>query len=310
MLNTPIWQLAYQPATDYPLYLTKTIYELTQASGLIKFMHRAHFRRRSLAKCNGAPWDFYGYAKRRPVALPMLWSGVTPTHMSALRTAAAKRPWLTGFLAAVALAGAIALFVFLDIDWHALQHALAALDTGTVLVLTTVLPLFGLPISLVYFVIGARFGPVDGLGVVTLITVLHLLGTHLIGRGVLRKQLERVLTKTNHRTPRVPPGENTAIALMVLLAPAVPYFIRNYILALSGIPLRAYFWIALPIHVLRSYVALFIGDFGSAPSQRGVVLIVVYYVIQLGVLSAVAWWLRKRHKRLAEPHAAAGAGVV
>jgi uncharacterized membrane protein YdjX (TVP38/TMEM64 family) len=178
-----------------------------------------------------------------------------------------------------------------------------------VLTITAVLPLVGFPISMVYLLLGARFGPVLGLAVVTGITALHLLGTHWIARSFLRRPLLRFIERRKHHVPEVPPGENAAIALMIMLAPAIPYFVRNYVLALSGIPLRIYLWIALPIHVLRSYVALFLGDFGSSPSDRAWVFLGIFYGTKLAIFAGVAWWLRARHKRNAALRVHATTGV-
>ena len=201
-------------------------------------------------------------------------------------------------LGAVLISTALGWLITTDFEWQSIPRAMDRLNTPLVLALTMGLPLAGLPISMVYLLIGARFGPMIGLGIVFVITALHLLGTHWITRSFLRRPLLRFIARCNHRVPEVPPGENGAITLMVLLAPAIPYFVRNYVLALSGIPIRIYFAIALPVHVVRSYVALFIGGFSSAPSHDGMIFIGVFYTAQLAVFAGIAWWLRKRHHRL------------
>ncbi len=230
--------------------------------------------------------------------------------MRAFRSLSLKRRWLIGGLAVVALGGAIVWLISTGFDWRAIPRAMNRLNSAAILSLTTVLPLAGFPISMVYLLIGAHFGPVIGLSIVAGVTTLHLLGTHWIARSFLRRPLLRFIEGRKHRVPAVPPGENGAIALMVMLAPAIPYFVRNYVLALSGIPLRIYFWVALPIHVLRSYVALFLGNFGSSPSHRGLIFLGVFYGTKLTVFACVAWWLRKRHKRLAASRLKPGAGTV
>jgi uncharacterized membrane protein YdjX (TVP38/TMEM64 family) len=219
------------------------------------------------------------------------------------RTPSSKRRWLIGGFAVLAAAVGVLWLIAAGFDWMAVPRAMNRLDTGTVLVLTTILPLAGFPISMVYLLVGARFGPAIGLLMVSGITALHLLGTHWIARSFLRRPLQRFVERRNHHVPEVPPGENFAVALMVMLAPAIPYFVRNYVLALSGIPLRVYLWVALPIHVLRSYVALFLGDFGSQPSQRALVFLGIFYGTKLAIFACVLWWLRRRHKRIAAQRA-------
>ena len=73
-----------------------------------------------------------------------------------------------------------------------------------------------------------------GVVVVAGLTALHLLGSHWIGRGYLRKPLERWLEKRKYRLPELSPGEDASIALMAVLVPGPPYFVRNYLLAVSG----------------------------------------------------------------------------
>jgi uncharacterized membrane protein YdjX (TVP38/TMEM64 family) len=221
-----------------------------------------------------------------------------------------KRRWLIGGLAALALGGAAFWLITADFDWQAIPRAMDRLNAPTILLLSAVLPLAGLPISMVYLLIGVRFGPAVGLGIVAAMTALHLLGTHWIARSFLRRPLLLLIARHKHRVPEVPPGENVAVSLMAMLAPAIPYFVRNYVLALSGIPIRVYFWVALPIHVLRSYVALFLGGIGSSSSQHGLVFLAIFYSTKLTIFACVAWWLRRRHKRLAASRAKATASTT
>ncbi len=217
--------------------------------------------------------------------------------MSAPHPSQSKRPWLIGGLVVLIFGGVIAWIMIAEIDWQALPRAMNRLDTPAILALTAVLPVVGFPISMVYLLLGARFGPVVGMGIVAGITAIHLLSTHWITRGFLRQPLMRFMSRHNHRVPAVLPGENGAISLMIMIAPAIPYFVRNYVLALSGIPFRVYFTIALPVHVARSYVVLFLGDFGSSPSRSGLIFLGVVYACQFTILGGLAWWLRRHHQR-------------
>lgn len=223
----------------------------------------------------------------------------TCVMLNAFKDPARQRRWVYGSLVVLALAVGVLWLMAAGVEGAAVIQAMNRLGTGPLVVLAAVLPVAGFPISMVYLLIGARFGPVIGLGIVGGVTAVHLLGTHWIARGFLREPLLRLVKRRGHHVPVVPPGENAAIALMVMLAPAIPYFVRNYVLALSGIPLRIYLWVALPIHVLRSYVALFLGEFGSSPSRGGLVFLGIFYSVKLALFAVVAWWLRARHKRMA-----------
>ncbi len=208
-----------------------------------------------------------------------------------------KRHFLIAGVTVMVAAGVCVALYYSGFDWQRIPRAMEKLNTAVLLALAATLPLAGFPISLVYLSLGARFGPLAGLAVVTVVTAAHLVATHWIARSFLRKRLTAFIEDRGHKVPQVPKGDNTAVALIVMLAPGVPYFIRNYVLALSGIPLRIYFCVALPVHLLRSFVVLFLGDLGSAPSGRGAVLLAIIYAVKFTIFAVVAWRLRLRHRR-------------
>ncbi len=207
-----------------------------------------------------------------------------------------RRKWLAlGFFLAV-LAG-IAVVVFIEVDWRKLSEAIDRLNTAAVIGLMATLPLAGFSIGLVYLIAGAKFGPLLGGAVVFGVTAVHLLATHGIARRLLRRRMERFLERRHYRLPLIPEGENASIALMGALMPGLPYFARNYLLALSGVPLRVYFWVCLPVYVARSYLVIFLGDLSSDPSRRWLVILGVVYAIKLAICAYLMVRLRRRYRQ-------------
>ncbi|MEO5958980.1 MAG: hypothetical protein ABIZ49_05715 [Opitutaceae bacterium] len=220
-----------------------------------------------------------------------------------------KSFWTGAALAILAVAG-VALFLWRsDYDWSAITRAVDKLNPIAVIPLMAVLPVFGFPIALVYLVAGARFGPVGGGLVVAAITAFHLLATHAVAQSFLRGPIQRFVEKRHRRLPQIPADEHDAIAVIAALAPGLPYVLRNYILALSGVRLRVYFWICLPIYVARSYVTILLGDFSNDPSGRGIFIIVAIDVLKVSICGAVIWWLRRRHRRRRGPIDVSPGGV-
>lgn len=205
-----------------------------------------------------------------------------------------RRWWLIGGLAAVALA--IAALSAAGFDWAKLQHSIEGLNGFLVFALMALLPVGGFSIGIVYLVAGAKFGPLLGGVTVAAATAVHLLLTHWISRSFLRAPLLRLLERRKHRLPDIPAGENAAISVMAALMPGVPYFARNYLLALSGVPLRVYFWICLSIYVVRSYVTIFLGDLSTDPSGSRLAVLVAVYIVKLGVCAYLIARLRRRYK--------------
>ena len=206
-----------------------------------------------------------------------------------------KKLWLKLAIAAVVI-GIVVLALSELVDWPKVREWMQHLDHGSLLGLMTVLPLMGFSISLIYLVIGAVFGGPMGVLVVAGITALHLLGSHWIGRGFMRKPLERWLEKRKYRLPELSPGEDASVALMAVLVPGPPYFVRNYLLAVSGIPLRIYFWVCWPVYVLRSCIVIFLGDFSNGLSTKRIVILAVVFVLKVGVCALLLQRLRARFR--------------
>jgi uncharacterized membrane protein YdjX (TVP38/TMEM64 family) len=206
--------------------------------------------------------------------------------------------WIGGGVVAIAAAVAALLIWRSDFEWSVVMTLVDRINPIAVIPLMAVLPVFGFPIVLVYLMAGARFGPVGGGLVVAGVTAFHLLATHAVAQSFLRGPIQRFVERRHKKLPEIPPDEHAAIALIAALAPGLPYVVRNYILALSGVRLRVYFWICLPVYVARSYVTIMLGDFGSDPSGRRILIIAAIDVLKISICGGVIWWLRRRHLRV------------
>lgn len=222
-----------------------------------------------------------------------------------LRTWTRNRRLVWGVVLGVVLAAAaVVTFVLTtDFSWSIVTAWIDRLDPVAVLPLMAVLPIGGFPIALVYLIAGARFGPAWGGVVVAGVTLVHLLGTWLIARSVLRRPLQRWIERRNGHIPVVPPDEQAAVCLVAVLAPGLPYFVRNYALALAGIRLRCYLGVCLPLYVARSYVTILLGDVSSDPRPWKIVTLVIVDVLKVAICAGVIWHLRRHHRKFhgAEP---------
>ncbi len=206
------------------------------------------------------------------------------------------RWWLAG-LALAAVGAAALVWTKADFEWQEIARRLAELNTVAVIALMATLPIAGFSVAIVYLVAGAKFGPVVGGVVVAGVTAVHLLASYWISRSVLRGPIERFLKKRKHELPHVPEGENASVAAMAVLVPGIPYFARNYLLALTDVPFRVYFWVCLPLYVARSYVTILLGDLGTEPDTRTLAILIVVYVAKLGICAYLIWRIRRRFKQ-------------
>lgn len=204
-------------------------------------------------------------------------------------------PLLGGVAAVVAV---VALVVhFTDLRLETVTTWIDGISPLALLPLMALLPLVGFPIVVVHLVIGARYGLAWGGVVVAATTAVHLLGTYVIARSMLRKPLQRFIEKRHARLPEIPVDEQAAICVIAMLVPGLPYLARNYLLALAGVKLRYLMAICLPIHVARSYVTLLLGDLSTDPGKtKGLILLGVNGVM-VAICAFVIWRLRLHHRR-------------
>lgn len=208
-------------------------------------------------------------------------------------------------MAVLALVVVVAVGLWGGFEWKDLVQTIAGFNTAAVFALMATLPIAGFSIMVVYLVAGVKFGPVLGGLVVAGATAVHLIASFWISRSVLRAPLQRFLQRRKHELPHVPEGEFVSIAAMAVLIPGLPYFARNYLLALTDIPFRIYFWVCLPLYVARSYVTILIGDLGTDPDRRTLLLLVGVYALKLSVCGYLIWRIRRRFQELKRIRAAA-----
>jgi uncharacterized membrane protein YdjX (TVP38/TMEM64 family) len=202
------------------------------------------------------------------------------------------------------LVGLVALFVGVAVVWirsgatlAGLTAWIAGLNGVLVFLFMAILPIGGFSVGVVYVVAGIKFGAVGGGFAVAAATAIHLVGTHWICRSMLRGPLLNGLLRRGHSLPVIPAGEDVSVAAMVALLPGPPYFIRNYLLGLSGIPLRTYFWVCLPIYLIRSYVAIVVGKVGVGLNAKSIGVLAAIYSVKLGVCAYLLWRIRRRIQR-------------
>jgi uncharacterized membrane protein YdjX (TVP38/TMEM64 family) len=219
--------------------------------------------------------------------------------MSSARTTSPRRRWLVGVALAIGAALLVVWYLRSDVDLKQITERIAGFNGVVVFLLMAILPVGGFSIGLVYLVAGIKFGPVYGGLAVAGATAVHLLASHWICQTVLRGPLQRFLKRRNHELPHAPAGAHKSVAAMAALVPGLPYVARNYLLALTDIPLRVYFWVCLPIYVIRSYLVIMLGDIGTDVNRRTLAILIGVYVLKLSICGVLLWHIRRRMKQTA-----------
>lgn len=150
------------------------------------------------------------------------------------------------------------------------------------------LPILGVPIFAFLILAGAKFGLAGGLLVTAVTMPVHLLVSFFMVHSVLRHRLVKLLAYLGYRLPKVPENRIVPFAVLFVAIPGLPYAVKNYALALAGIPFRHYFGISLPINVLLSVPVIGLG--ASAIQMDAGRLALFAAILVIGYLAV--WWLR------------------
>ncbi|MEP6662200.1 MAG: VTT domain-containing protein [Verrucomicrobiota bacterium] len=209
-----------------------------------------------------------------------------------------KRPFFWSLVALVVTGAILALYFSDIIHVKAIYEHIASYNIFAVFLIAALTPIFGFSVALIYVVVGAKFGIGWGSVVITLATVIHLLGSHWIAKSFLRKPIERFIARKKYHLPHVPEGENGSVTVMTAIIPGLPYFVRNYLLALSGIPLKTYFWICLPIYVVRSLVVILAADLGESLTVKKLIFLGSVEGLKIIICLFIIGRLRAKRKKV------------
>lgn len=103
------------------------------------------------------------------------------------------------------------------------------------------LPLVGFPISVFLVLIGAKFGAWGGVMVVAVGMPIHLMVAFLAAHSFLRSVIRWYLEKIDYRLPEVPQDKVIWFSYFFMAVPGLSYTLKNYALAISGVPFRHFF---------------------------------------------------------------------
>ncbi|MFO7718514.1 MAG: hypothetical protein ACQESV_09070 [Thermodesulfobacteriota bacterium] len=127
--------------------------------------------------------------------------------------------------------------------------------------LMVLLPCIGAPISLFLVLSGIKFGFGWGFLLTTACTGIHLLLTYPLAQGLVFSHLAPLLERYGKQVPQIPPHRAVRMAVIFTAVPGLPYSLKNYLLAASGIPFSTYLVVAWPIHLLAAVPFIGIGNF-------------------------------------------------
>lgn len=181
--------------------------------------------------------------------------------------------------------------LYKQIDIPALHARAQEINGGLVFVLITVLPLLGFPVSVCHAVAGVRFGLGWGLALVAASIVLQLLASFALVKAApnfFKKRLARF-------RERVPKGAHTPVTQFTLLVPGIPYFAKNYVLPLLGVPLGTYLLWGSAIHMVKSIIGVLFGEMSDELTPGRIAIFAGYAIV---IILTAAWAFRRLQERM------------
>ncbi|MEJ2690057.1 MAG: hypothetical protein P8130_08925 [Deltaproteobacteria bacterium] len=117
----------------------------------------------------------------------------------------------------------------------------------------------------------------------------HMLVTYLISHSFLHPQLDRFLDEHHWSRPRMPAGKRNLYAFLFIAIPGFPYAVKNYLLALSGLPFLHYLAICWTVQLVMGIPFIVLGE--AAKLGHGGTLLIALAMMAGGFL--VVRWLRR-----------------
>ncbi len=125
--------------------------------------------------------------------------------------------------------------------------------------LFAVLPALGCPISPFYLIASGLYELKWNMLGFGLAFFLNISLGYWVAAGFLRPLAEKLVAKAGHKVPQVHISEAGKLAVVVRITPGVPFFLKNFLLGLAGVPYRTYMWASWPIEMAWALATVIVG---------------------------------------------------
>ena len=159
-----------------------------------------------------------------------------------------------------------------------------------------ILPLFGFPVSVLLVLLGLRFGSVVGLLSMLLIMPLHLAVSFFLARSVFGEAIKKIAGEKRVQRLQVPEHRHLEFSFVFMAVPGLSYAMKNYLLPLSGVGFRYYFFLGWLVQGVMGIPFVLLG---KVPSDWDPGLIFVAVLI-FALIYVVMKWGQKRYRYMME----------
>jgi len=208
-----------------------------------------------------------------------------------------RTPWMKWLLLIVGLVAVVLIgWLAWEHDWITKWKQTAhppAFFIGMV-----ILPACGVPMTPLFVLAGATFGRRVGLIGSGIALVANLTLCYWIARSGLRPWLARLVRRFDYELPDFEKKYKGSVRFTLLVkgAPGVPQFMKNYALAVAGVPFSLYLVSSIVITGAYGALLIVLGEsLFRHQSVRSILIAVGVVALALGIW----WWRRRSAKRSA-----------
>lgn len=158
------------------------------------------------------------------------------------------------------------------------------------IVLFLFLPLLGFPISIFLVLVGIRFGFAGGMAISAVVVFFHNLAAYRLAHGLFRLRVRHFMERVGYAIPPIRKEHRAWFTALFAAVHGPPYAVKLYLLALTDIPFRIYFWVGAPIYAAFCMIPV---AAGSAVAELNTIWISVIVAV-LVILPLAGYWLRRR----------------
>lgn len=157
-----------------------------------------------------------------------------------------------------------------------------------------ILPVFGFPVSVLLILLGLRFGTLMGLVSMLLIMPLHLAVSFSVTRFVLGKWIKKIAGESRVRRLQVPEHRHLEFSFLFMAVPGLSYAMKNYLLPLSGVKFRYYFFLGWLVQGVMGIPFVILGKASMEWNPRLIFSLVLIFVL----IYVLMKWGQKRYRKI------------
>ena len=155
------------------------------------------------------------------------------------------------------------------------------------------LPLFPIPMSPFYLITGTIYGVGFSLAASAAAIFVNLSLAHYLETGFLRPLIDKIVSKYSYTVPQVYPAEYIKLSIVLRITPGIPYFLKNYLNSLAGVPFKPYILIAWPLEMLWALAFIVLGE----SAFEGSLGLAVYGICLVIALILITKLIRERYAK-------------